>query len=61
LIFQKIFVIIFLEKKKTLLFNFVVAARFGTKRAEFSSIPHPADFVKQKMKKNCTRSDPEIW
>jgi len=38
-----------------------VAARFGTKRAEFSSIPHPADFVKQKMKKNCTRSDPKIW
>ena len=36
------------------------AARFGTKRAEFSIIPPAAKFVKQKMQKNCTRSDPGI-
>jgi len=68
LIFIKFFVIIFIEKEKKYFFIFYLlpflnaesAARFGTKRVEFSIIPPPADFVKQKMKKNYTRSDPGI-
>jgi len=60
LIFLKIFVIIFIEKEKIYFLNVFVAARFGTKRAEFSIIPHPADFVKHFLQKKCTKIDPAI-
>jgi hypothetical protein len=36
------------------------APRDRPDRAEFSIIPPPADFVKQKLQKNCTNLDPEI-